>query len=141
LISYIQHYADGINKAVEELVAYPVEFWILNTGFKKWRPVDSMMIYKLTHFMVTQGWGGEMTRDFLEVVFKDAPEMIDRLLPESYKWFNPHDVNVVSKDEMISTGQYKEAEPCPNCESPRKANQDWYREERGLEDIPEELKP
>lgn len=47
LKSYIKHYAEGINKAVEELVALPVEFWVLNTGFKKWRAVDSMTIYKL----------------------------------------------------------------------------------------------
>lgn len=45
-----------------------------------------------------------MTKDFLEVVFKDTPEMVDRLLPESYSWFNPHDVNVVSEEEMKETG-------------------------------------
>ena len=43
LIMY-ENFAAGVNKLVEEIHVYPLEFYILNREFRPWTPADTVSI-------------------------------------------------------------------------------------------------
>ena len=66
------NYANGINKVVENLKVYPMEFYVLMTNFEPWTVKDSLSIEYLINVLISADWFSEMIRlRLLEVYDRD----------------------------------------------------------------------
>ena len=66
------NYAAGINKVVEKIQVYPMEFQVLMTSFEPWTPADTIATINFYHLVASSDWFAEMLRlRLLEVYDKD----------------------------------------------------------------------
>jgi penicillin amidase len=73
-------YAAGINAAVENARAMPLEFQILRIGFEPWTTVDLLAAAKLLAFGLSTNWEMELLR--AELIRVAGPERAARLEPQ-----------------------------------------------------------
>lgn len=68
----LENYAAGVNKVVEQVQAFPLEFYMFWTGFEPFTARDSVQIQYTLMFLISSDWFFEMTRErLLEVYSKD----------------------------------------------------------------------
>jgi penicillin amidase len=93
-------YARGVNAYIESLDAksLPPEFQILQYKPKPWTPVDSLLVVKLFHEVLSSTWRLDIMREALAGL---PAEKRAGLLPE----FSPLDVIVVGKDRKKSAAR------------------------------------
>lgn len=74
-----ENYAAGINKLVESIHVYPLEFYMLWTDFKPYTVKDSISsLYLITVFM-TGDWFFELVRERLLEVYPMS--IIEKIMP------------------------------------------------------------
>jgi hypothetical protein len=79
----LTNYAAGINKMVEQLHVYPLEFYMFATNFDPFTPKDAAAVQYLFAMLISSDWYFEMTRErLLEVYTKDE---VDKLIPYNMK--------------------------------------------------------
>jgi len=79
-------YSAGVNAAVEEAAAPPVEFQILRLRWEPWRPADTLAITKLLSLGLSTNWERELLR--ADMARELGPELAARLDP-GYPEGNP----------------------------------------------------
>jgi penicillin amidase len=75
----LQNYAAGVNKVVENIHVYPVEFYMFWQNFEPFAIEDSVAIQFLTTVFVSSDWFFEMVRERLLEVYPKP--MVDRMIP------------------------------------------------------------
>jgi acyl-homoserine lactone acylase PvdQ len=73
------NYASGINKVVQNIKTYPLEFHVLFTSFEPWTVKDSVACEYLISAMASTDWFAEMLRLRLLEVYDR--ELVDQLIP------------------------------------------------------------
>lgn len=58
----LTNYASGVNKLVEQLHVYPLEFYLFWSSFEEFTPRDTMAINYLIINFISADWFFEMTR-------------------------------------------------------------------------------
>ena len=71
----LENYAAGVNKVVENIVAYPPEFQITWSSFEPWTARDSINLAQLMQLFCSTDWFGELLRERLLEVYDK--EMVD----------------------------------------------------------------
>lgn len=100
------NYAAGINKVVENLKVYPMEFFVLMTSFEPWTVKDSISIEYLFNAMLSTDWFAEMLRLRLLEVYDR--ELVDQLLPFKDEHLFPFaNATTISDDELAEMGKLR----------------------------------
>lgn len=74
-LASLTNYAAGINKVVDNLKTYPLEFHALFTSFEPWTPKDSLACQSLYNVVVSTDWFAEMLKLRLLEVY--SRELVD----------------------------------------------------------------
>lgn len=68
----LENYAAGVNKVVEQIQAYPLEFYMFWTGFEPFTARDSVSLQFTLMYLISSDWFFEITRErLLEVYSKE----------------------------------------------------------------------
>ena len=106
------NYANGINKVVENIKVYPMEFHVLMTSFEPWTIRDSVSIEYFSNAMISTDWFAEMLRlRLLEVYDRD---LVDQILPYKPEHMFPfkQQAETISDDELAKIDKLeKDASP------------------------------
>ena len=78
LIMY-ENFAAGVNKLVEEIHMYPLEFYIVGRQFRPWTTADTVSIMYLMTNQLAGDWFFEIARGRLLEVY--PRETVDKILP------------------------------------------------------------
>jgi len=78
-LAVLKNYAGGINKVVENIKVYPLEFHVLFTSFEPWSPRDSLACQFFYNLLASTDWFAEMLRVRLLEVYER--ELVDQILP------------------------------------------------------------
>lgn len=100
----LKNYAAGVNKLVEQLHVYPLEFYLFWTGFEEFTPRDSVAINYLMMNFISTDWFFEMTRTRMLEVYSRS--FIDKVLPFDSKYFWPfrENMEMISDQQLASIG-------------------------------------
>ena len=102
------NYANGINKVVQNIKVYPMEFYVLMTDFEPWTVRDSISIEYMINVLISADWFSEMIRlRLLEVYDRDVVDQILPYKPEHIYGFGDKEAvpTTISDDELTKIGK------------------------------------
>ena len=67
---------------------YPIEFYILWTGFEPWTPYDSLCMHVLMQYFISFDWFYELTRQRMTEIYDK--DLVDKMFPyqQDFYYFN-----------------------------------------------------
>ena len=79
----LQSYAQGVNQALSEMAAKPIEYWIVGAKLKPWAPEDSLLVI---YSMYLDLQGGQVKRDLALTILEEkfGSQMVDFVLQPSF---------------------------------------------------------
>ena len=104
----VQSYADGINDYVATLKTLPLEFWLTQTDFPKWEPLDVFVFSKFLSFSLAHDWMTQLFRTRLAILF--GKEKACEILACSSEYLYDRDSVILNDDELKQSGLYEKAE-------------------------------
>ena len=78
-LDLLENYSAGINKAVENILVWPPEFYLLWNSFEPWTPRDSLAMQYILIYFSSSDWFGELLRERLLEIYDK--QFVDRLVP------------------------------------------------------------
>ena len=103
------NYAAGINKVVENLKVYPMEFHIMMSSFEPWSVRDSLACASFYNALASTDWFAEMLRlRLLEVYDRDLVDQILPFKPEHLIHFK--NMETISDEELAQLNMLTDAD-------------------------------
>ena len=103
------NYAAGINKVVENLKVYPMEFHIMMSSFEPWSVKDSLACASFYNALASTDWFAEMLRLRLLEVYDR--ELVDQILPFKPEHLFPFkNMETISDEELARLDMLTDAD-------------------------------
>ena len=98
-MNLLQNYCNGVNKAAQNVKLYPIEFYILMTGFEELTTNDVASYLTLLTVFLSRDWCHEYLRSKLTEIYDR--EFVDRLIPfKKEDYFDLGKMETIADDDL-----------------------------------------